>query len=150
MYNKAFDKNHNWANTFVWGQNYSTEGRSNSFLYESNYDFFKNALFGRMEQVQKNSHELALSAPHPEGNFRRDGHRHPDGARSEHAHRRPDRSNLPRGGQDSEGKHEVRVRRDISSIPHRSEEVVSPDLTALERDLQAVDGGVEGVGAAER
>jgi hypothetical protein len=69
MYNKGFDENHNWANTFIWGQNYSTEGRSNSFLYESNFDFFKNSIFGRMEQVQKNAHELVLPSPHPEGNF---------------------------------------------------------------------------------
>jgi hypothetical protein len=49
--------------------NHSDEGRSNAILFESNYEFYKNAIFGRIEQVQKNSHELALAAPHPEGNF---------------------------------------------------------------------------------
>ena len=69
MYNKAFDENHNWANTFVWGQNHTSENTSNSFLIESNYEFFKNSIFGRAEQVQKDAHELVLTSPHPEGNF---------------------------------------------------------------------------------
>lgn len=69
MYNKRFDEKRNWANTFVWGQNHTDEGRTNSFLFESNYEFDKNSIFGRAEQVQKNSHELVLPPPHPEGNF---------------------------------------------------------------------------------
>jgi len=68
-YNKKFGDDRNWANSFVWGQNHSDDGRSNAFLFESNYEFYKNAIFGRLEQVQKNAHELALDAPHPEGNF---------------------------------------------------------------------------------
>lgn len=69
IYNKAFDGNKNWSNTFVWGRNSSDQGNSNSFLFESNYEFYKNSIFGRLEQVQKNAHELVLEAPHPEGNF---------------------------------------------------------------------------------
>lgn len=69
IYNKSFGENRNWSNTFVWGQNHTDEGRTNSFLFESNFDFDKNAVFGRAEQVQKNAHELVLPAPHPEGNF---------------------------------------------------------------------------------
>lgn len=69
IYNKTFSNNKNWANSFVWGQNATHESRTNAFLYESNYDFGKNAIFGRLEQVQKNAHELVLEAPHPEGNF---------------------------------------------------------------------------------
>ena len=69
IYNKKFSENKNWASSFVWGQNYGEGNRTNSFLFESNYDFYKNAVFGRVERVQKNSHELALPAPHPEGNF---------------------------------------------------------------------------------
>jgi hypothetical protein len=38
-------------------------------LYETDYQFQKNAFFGRVERVQKNEHELALPHPHPEGNF---------------------------------------------------------------------------------
>ena len=60
IYNKKFSENRNWSNTFVWGQNHSDEGRTNAFLFESNYEFFKNSIFGRAEQVQKNAHELAL------------------------------------------------------------------------------------------
>jgi hypothetical protein len=69
IYNKNFSADKNWANSFVWGQNYGDGERTNAFLFESNYDFYKNAIFGRLERVQKNSHELALPAPHPEGNF---------------------------------------------------------------------------------
>jgi hypothetical protein len=69
MYNKAFSRDRNWASTFVWGQNHSDDGRTNSFLFESNYEFYKNSIFGRAEQVQKNAHELVLPDPHPAGNF---------------------------------------------------------------------------------
>jgi hypothetical protein len=69
IFNKSLDENRNWANSFVWGRNSSDEGNSNSFLFESNYEFDKNAVFGRLEQVQKNAHELVLEAPHPEGNL---------------------------------------------------------------------------------
>ena len=69
MYNKAFGEDRNWANTFVWGQNHTADGRTNAFLFESNYEFYNNSIFGRAEQVQKNSHELVLPPPHPEGNF---------------------------------------------------------------------------------
>ena len=69
IYNRSFSRDRNWSNTFVWGQNSTDEGRTNAFLFESNYEFGKNSIFGRAERVQKNSHELALEAPHPEGNF---------------------------------------------------------------------------------
>jgi hypothetical protein len=69
IYNKAYGDDRNWASTFVWGQNRSDEGSTNSILFESNYQFSKNNIFGRAEQVQKNSHELVLPHPHPEGNF---------------------------------------------------------------------------------
>jgi hypothetical protein len=69
MYNRSFSENLNWANTFVWGQNRTVENTSNAFLFESNFEFYRNAIFGRAEQVQKNAHELVLASPHPEGNF---------------------------------------------------------------------------------
>jgi hypothetical protein len=69
MFNKSFDENRNWANTFLWGQNHTSENTSNAFLFESSFEFFKNTIFGRAEQVQKNAHELVLPSPHPEGNF---------------------------------------------------------------------------------
>ncbi len=62
IYNKAFSDTSNWASSFIWGNNYK-EGRStNSFLFESDYTFGKNAVFGRIERVQKDGHELVI--PH--------------------------------------------------------------------------------------
>ncbi|MEP6703267.1 MAG: hypothetical protein ABJB34_00515 [Acidobacteriota bacterium] len=69
IFNKTFSENRNWSNAFVWGRNSSDEGNSNALLFESNYEFDKNAVFGRMEQAQKNAHELVLDPPYPEGNF---------------------------------------------------------------------------------
>lgn len=69
IYNKVFDDNRNWSNTFVWGQNYNTEGRTNAVLFESNYEFHKNSIFGRFEEVQKNSHELDLAPSLTLGNL---------------------------------------------------------------------------------
>ena len=69
IYNKKINDTSFWSNALVWGQNYAERERTNSFLYESNYEFAKNNIFGRLEQVQKNAHELVLPSPHPEGNF---------------------------------------------------------------------------------
>ena len=69
IFNKSFSSERNWSNALVWGRNSSDQGNSNSFLFESNYEFDKNAVFGRFEQVQKNAHELVLDEPHPEGNL---------------------------------------------------------------------------------
>ncbi len=63
IYNKNFAGDRNWSNAFVWGQNHDDEGRTNAFLFESNYQFRKNTIFGRAEQVQKSAHELVLEDP---------------------------------------------------------------------------------------
>ncbi len=60
IYNKNFTRDRNWANTFVWGQNNDDGERTNAFLFESNYQFQKNSIFGRVERVQKSGHELVL------------------------------------------------------------------------------------------
>ena len=60
IYNRQFDENRNWANSFVWGNNLENGQSTNAFLFESNYDFDKNAVFGRFERVQKSGHELVL------------------------------------------------------------------------------------------
>ncbi len=60
IYNKNFRNDRNWSNAFVWGQNHDDEGRTNSFLFESNYQIQKNTIFGRFEEVQKSAHELVL------------------------------------------------------------------------------------------
>lgn len=69
IYNKKYDENRNWASTFVWGQNYANGERSNSYLFESNYDFFKNSVFGRLETVKKSGHDLVLDSPLHDGQF---------------------------------------------------------------------------------
>lgn len=61
IYNKKFDENRDLASTFVFGQNYANGERTNSLLFESNYDFNKNAVFGRFERVQKSGHDLVLA-----------------------------------------------------------------------------------------
>ncbi|MET0752763.1 MAG: hypothetical protein ABWZ66_05300 [Pyrinomonadaceae bacterium] len=60
IYNKKFSDTKNWANSFVWGQNYGNGERTNAFLFESDYTFDKNSIFGRAERVQKSGHELVL------------------------------------------------------------------------------------------
>ena len=60
IYNKNYGDDKNWANSFVWGQNYENGERTNAYLFESNYDFDKNAVFGRLERVEKSGHELVL------------------------------------------------------------------------------------------
>lgn len=60
IYNKKFSGGRNWANSFVWGQNYGNGERTNAFLYESDFQFQKNSIFGRVERVQKSGHELVL------------------------------------------------------------------------------------------
>lgn len=69
IYNKKINDNMNLASTVIWAQNHTDDGRTNSFLFESDLQFRRNSIFGRLEQVQKNSHELVLPPPHPEENF---------------------------------------------------------------------------------
>jgi plastocyanin len=62
IYNKKFSDKKNWANSFVWGQNYAESECTNAFLFESDFTFKKNSVFGRFENVQKSGHELVLDA----------------------------------------------------------------------------------------
>ena len=62
IYNKKFSDTNNWASSFVWGQNYKEGHATNAFLFESDYTFGKNAVFGRVERVRKDGHELVI--PH--------------------------------------------------------------------------------------
>lgn len=70
IYNKIFDEDHNWASTVLWGQNHANGDRFNSFLFESNYDFYENAVFGRAETVQKTGHDLVLEPADEDRVFR--------------------------------------------------------------------------------
>lgn len=65
IYNKNFSETKNWASTFVWGQNHKEGHATNSFLFESDYTFGKNSIFGRVERVQKDGHELVIDHDDP-------------------------------------------------------------------------------------
>jgi hypothetical protein len=61
IYNLPLGHDTNWANSFVWGQNHDTgEGKTQSFLVESDYQRDRNTVYLRWERVQKSGHELVL------------------------------------------------------------------------------------------
>jgi hypothetical protein len=61
IYNLPLGHDTNWSNTFVWGQNNATEeGKTQSFLIESNYQRGRDTVYFRWERVQKSGHELVL------------------------------------------------------------------------------------------
>ena len=60
IYNHAFAETKNIAASFVFGQNYANGERQNSYLFEADYGFGKNNIFGRAETVKKSGHELVL------------------------------------------------------------------------------------------
>lgn len=70
IYNKKFGGDRNLASTFVWGQNYAADERTNSYLLEADFQFRKNSIFGRAESVEKSGHELVLDHPDDHGIFR--------------------------------------------------------------------------------
>ncbi|HEY2569204.1 MAG TPA: heavy metal-binding domain-containing protein [Candidatus Udaeobacter sp.] len=64
IYNLALGRDSNWSNSFVWGQNNTTgEGKTQSFLIESNYQRGRDTVYFRWERVQKSGHELVLDPP---------------------------------------------------------------------------------------
>jgi hypothetical protein len=64
IYNLPLGNDSNWSNTFVWGQNHDTgEGKTQSFLIESNYQRGRDTVYVRWERVQKSGHELVLNPP---------------------------------------------------------------------------------------
>ncbi|HEY2614175.1 MAG TPA: heavy metal-binding domain-containing protein [Chthoniobacterales bacterium] len=61
IYNQPLGPDANWSNSFVWGQNNTThEGKSESFLFETNYQRGRDTVYARWERVGKSGHELAL------------------------------------------------------------------------------------------
>jgi hypothetical protein len=61
VYNRPLGADANVTTTLAWGQNnLTTEGKSNAFLLEGDYQRGKDALFARWESVQKSGHELVL------------------------------------------------------------------------------------------
>ena len=70
IYNLPLGHDSNWANSFVWGQNHDTgEGKTQSFLVESNYQRGRNTVYLRWERVEKSGHELVLKPPDESGIF---------------------------------------------------------------------------------
>ena len=64
IYNLPLGHYSNWSNTFVWGQNHDTgEGKTQSFLIESNYQRGRDTVYVRWERVEKSGHELVLNPP---------------------------------------------------------------------------------------
>ncbi|MFL6569447.1 MAG: hypothetical protein ACJ8LI_09780, partial [Chthoniobacterales bacterium] len=62
IYNLPLGPDANWSNSLVWGQdNLTKEGKTQSFLVESNYQWKRETVYGRVEYVQKSGHELALA-----------------------------------------------------------------------------------------
>jgi hypothetical protein len=61
IYNLPLGSDINWSNSFVWGQNNATsEGKTQSFLIESNYQRGRDTVYLRWERVDKSGHELVL------------------------------------------------------------------------------------------
>jgi hypothetical protein len=61
IYNLPLGRDADWATTFVWGQSDKTgEGKTQSFLLESNYQRNRDTFYTRLEYVEKSAHELAL------------------------------------------------------------------------------------------
>jgi Heavy metal binding domain len=61
IYNLSLGPDRNWSNSFVWGQNNATdEGKTQSFLIESNYQRGRDTIYARWERVEKSGHELVL------------------------------------------------------------------------------------------
>jgi heavy metal-binding protein len=64
IYNLPLGHDSNWSNTFVWGQNHDTaEGKTQSFLIESDYQRGRDTVYLRWERVEKSGHELVLNPP---------------------------------------------------------------------------------------
>jgi len=64
IYNQPLGADSNWSNSFVWGQNHDTgEGKTQSFLIESNYQRGRDTIYLRWERVEKSGHELVLDPP---------------------------------------------------------------------------------------
>ncbi len=64
IYNLPLGHDSNWSNTFVWGQNHDTaEGKTQSFLIESDYQRGRDTVYFRWERVEKSGHELVLEPP---------------------------------------------------------------------------------------
>src|SRR5213082_2370595 len=63
IYNAPLRHDTNWSNSFVWGQNHDTgDGKTQSFLFETNFQRGRDTFYLRFERVEKPGHELVLDA----------------------------------------------------------------------------------------
>ncbi len=60
IYNKPLGADANWSSSLVWGQNKGHD-KTNSYLFETNYQKGVNTIYARLERVQKSGEELVLS-----------------------------------------------------------------------------------------
>jgi hypothetical protein len=61
IYNQPLGVDRNLSTSFVWGQNHDThEGKTQSFLLETNYQRGRDTVYARWERVEKSGHELVL------------------------------------------------------------------------------------------
>jgi hypothetical protein len=62
IYNQPLGPDRNWSSSFVWGQDDTTgEGKTQSFLLESDYQRGPDTIYMRWERVEKSGHELVLN-----------------------------------------------------------------------------------------
>ena len=63
IYNLPLGNDSNWSNSLVWGQNNDTgEGKTESFLIESDYQRRRDTVYVRWERVEKSGQELVLNS----------------------------------------------------------------------------------------
>ncbi len=61
LYNRPQGEDANVTTALVWGQNnLSTEGKTNSYLVEADFQRGRDTVFTRVENIQKSGHELQL------------------------------------------------------------------------------------------
>ena len=61
LYNRPLGEDANFTTALVWGQNnLTTEGKTNSYLAEADYQRGRDTVFTRIENIQKSGHELVL------------------------------------------------------------------------------------------
>ena len=63
IYNLPLGQDSNWSDSFVWGQNNDTagQGKTQSFLVESDYQRGRDTVYFRWEHVEKSGDELVLN-----------------------------------------------------------------------------------------
>ena len=61
IYNREVGPDSNWSNSIVWGQNRDgANGKTQSILFETNYQRGRDTWYARFEHVEKPGHELVL------------------------------------------------------------------------------------------